>query len=100
MLAEFSVWPLDRPHMSEDIASITQVLDQAGVRYQVGAMGTTIEGEWHDVMEAIHACHKTLRAAHQRVLTTITIDDDATRALKMSESTAKVSARQEEPKSK
>ena len=99
MLAQFSIWPLDRPHMSEDIASLTQVLDQTGVRYQVGAMGTTIEGEWHDVMDAIHACHESLRAAHQRVLTTITVDDDATRALNMSEATAKVTARREEAKS-
>ena len=99
MLAQFSIWPLDRPHMSEDIASITQVLDQSGVRYEVGPMGTTVEGQWQDVMAAIQACRETLLAAHQRVLTTITIDDDATRALNMSEATAKVTARNEEAKS-
>lgn len=99
MLAQFSIWPLDQPHMSKEIADVTQVLEQSGVRYEVGPMATTVEGQWPDVMDAIHACHETLRAAHQRVLTTITIDDDATRALNMSEATAKVSARREEAKS-
>jgi uncharacterized protein (TIGR00106 family) len=99
MLAQFSIWPLDQPHMSKDIAEITQVLEQSGVRYQVGPMSTTVEGSWQDVMTAIQACHETLHAAHQRVLTTITIDDDATRALNMSEALAKVTARREEAKS-
>lgn len=78
MLAQFSIWPLDQLHMSKDIADVTQVLEQSGVRYKVGPMATTVEGQWQDVMAAIQACHETLRAAHQRVLTTITIDDDAT----------------------
>ena len=99
MLAQFSIWPLDQPHMSKDVADVTHVLEQSGVRYEVGPMATTVEGEWHDVMNAIHACHEALRAAHQRVLTTITIDDDATRALNMSEATAKVTVRREEAKS-
>jgi uncharacterized protein (TIGR00106 family) len=86
--------------MSKDIAEVTEVLEKSGVRYEVGAMATTVEGSWQDVMTAIQACHETLRAAHKRVLTTITIDDDATRALNMSEATAKVTARREEAKSR
>lgn len=95
MLAQFSIWPLDNPHISKDIANVAQVLDQTGVHYEVGPMGTTIEGEWNDVLSAIQACHEALRTAHRRVLTTITIDDDSTRPLTMNEATAKVTARRE-----
>jgi len=96
MLAQFSIWPLDNPHLSQDVAAVTEVLDQAGVNFQVNAMSTTVEGQWQDVMNAIHACHQAVRAAHTRVLTSINIDDDATRPLNMAEATAKVEARQEE----
>jgi len=97
MLAQLSVWPLDEPHMSRDIADMTQILQKFGVRFRVGPMGTTIEGAWDDVMGAIRACHQSMRDAHKRVLTTITIDDDATRSLNMDEATAKVTAHSAEP---
>ena len=92
MLAQFSIWPLDNPHLSRDINDVAQVLGQSRVRYEVGPMGTTVEGDWHSVMEAVHACHKFLRGSHQRIVTTITIDDDATRSLKMENATSKISA--------
>jgi uncharacterized protein (TIGR00106 family) len=98
MLAQFSIWPLDNPHLSKDIAAITEILGQIGVRYKVNAMSTTVEGEWQNVMDAIHACHEVTRNAHMRVHTSIDIDDDATRALNMAEATAKVEARQQESK--
>lgn len=99
MLAQFSIWPMDQPHMSKDIADVTQILEQSSVRYEVGPMATTIEGQWQDVMNAIQACHEALRTAHTRILTTITIDDDSTRCLNMSEATAKVTAQREHAKS-
>jgi len=92
MLAQFSIWPLDNPHMSKDIADITTVLDQCEVEYEVGPMGTTVTGEWQDVMDAIHACCQVARRDHQRVLTTIMIDDDATRRQSLHEGVAKVAA--------
>jgi uncharacterized protein (TIGR00106 family) len=98
MLAQFSIWSLDQPHLSKDVAQITKILDQKGVNYQVNAMSTTVEGDWHHVMNAINACHNAMREAHARILTTIHIDDDATRALNMNESRSKVRARQEEAK--
>jgi uncharacterized protein YqgV (UPF0045/DUF77 family) len=69
------------------------VLEQSGVQFEIGPMATTIEGDWHDVMSAIHACHETLKASHKRVLTNIMIDDDATRPLNMREAKTKVEAR-------
>jgi uncharacterized protein (TIGR00106 family) len=92
MLTQFSIWPLDDPHMSQDLTEVTHILDTAGVRYEVGPMGTTIEGNWPDVMQVIRACHDAVRKTRSRVLTTITIDDDTTRPLHMDEATAKIKA--------
>ena len=92
MLTQYCIWPLDNPHMSRDVTEVAHILDTAGVHYQVGPMRTTIEGEWSDVMPALRAGHEAVRQKHSRVLTTITIDDDATRPLQMAEATAKVKA--------
>lgn len=96
MIAQFSIWPLDNPHLSKDVAAAAEILDQLEVSYEVNAMGTTVEGDWEEVMAAIHACHQALRSCHTRVLTSITIDDDSTRTLRMREATAKVETRRKE----
>jgi uncharacterized protein YqgV (UPF0045/DUF77 family) len=38
-------------------------------------MSTAVKGNWEQVMEAIHRCHQVLALTHDRVVTTITIDD-------------------------
>jgi uncharacterized protein (TIGR00106 family) len=95
MLAQFSIWPLDDPHMSSDLARVAEMLDRMGSKYQLGPMGTTIEGSWPEVMKAIEACHQQVRDSHDRVLTTITIDDDSTRSQNLAEPAAKVAAERE-----
>jgi len=95
MLAEFSIWPLDAPHVSQDVAHATEILDQLDVRYEVGPMGTAVEGEWNDVLQAIQACHQAARTAHQRVVTTITIDDDARGGQTIGDAKAKVEAQRQ-----
>lgn len=92
MLAQFSVWPLDEPHMAKDMSQLTDVLDTLGVHYEMGPMGTTLQGDWAQVMEAIEKCHHHVRNHHSRVFTSITIDDDATRKQDMREAKAKLSA--------
>lgn len=81
MLAQFSIWPLDNVHLSQDVAEIKKVLDKQGISYRINAMSTTLEGEWREVFEAIHACHEAMQGDHQRVLTSITIDDGTQHSL-------------------
>ncbi|MGE5191479.1 MAG: MTH1187 family thiamine-binding protein [Deltaproteobacteria bacterium] len=75
MLVEFSINPMERPHMSKDVARVLETLEQSGFEYRIGPMSTCIEGRWEDVMAVIHRCHSMLAEGHPRVLTTITIDD-------------------------
>jgi uncharacterized protein (TIGR00106 family) len=42
------------------IAACEQVLTRAGLKTQLHAYGTNIEGEWDDVMGAVKRCHETL----------------------------------------
>lgn len=75
MLAEFSINPMQTEHMSTDVAKVIETLESAGVRYHLGPMSTAVEGNWDQVMEAIHRCHQVIALNHDRVITTITIDD-------------------------
>lgn len=74
MLAEFSIFPMDGAHMSEDIARVIEILEARDLDFRLGAMGTTVEGDWEPVMAAIQACHQAMANDHPRVITTIVID--------------------------
>ncbi len=46
--------------LSKYVAACEQVLSKAGLKTQLHAYGTNIEGEWDDVMAAVKRCHETL----------------------------------------
>ena len=77
MFAQFSIWPLAGAAVDVSTAhTINEALDGLEVKYEVGSMGTNIEGDWDQVMAAILVCHQAVAARHSRVLTNITIDDE------------------------
>lgn len=75
MLAEFSIYPMATEHMSRDVAKVIETLESTGLTYHLGPMGTTVEGNWDQVMTAIQRCHHVVALNHDRVVTTIVIDD-------------------------
>ena len=85
MLAEFSIYPLQTEHMSMDVAKVIEALESAGVHYHLGPMSTAVEGNWEQVMEAIRRCHQVVALNHDRVVTTIMIDDRKTRPHSLAE---------------
>lgn len=76
MLASFSVVPIGvGEELKEIIADVLSIIDESGLKYTLGAMQTTIEGEEDEVMALIMKCHRRVREIAPRVLTHITIDD-------------------------
>jgi uncharacterized protein (TIGR00106 family) len=54
------------------IAACEKVLTEAGLKRQLHAYGTNIEGEWDDVMAAVKQCHQILHEMEvPRISTTI-----------------------------
>jgi len=90
MIAQFSVWPLDSLHMSHDAEEMADILTLAGVEFRLGPVGTTIEGEWEEVMHAVRLCHEALRAKHDRVLTSLMIDDNKVGSTTLAEADEKL----------
>jgi uncharacterized protein (TIGR00106 family) len=76
MLAFFSISPMDKGEsLGEFVAASLDLIDKSGLAYKVGPMGTTVEGEWDEVMQLIRDCHMLMRDKSRRIATSIKIDD-------------------------
>lgn len=77
MLAELEIIPIGTKSasLSALLAEVAKLIDQSGLDYRVGPMGTVVEGEWDRVMTLAKRCHEAMLASTSRVMTTIRIDD-------------------------
>ena len=48
--------------VSEYVVACERILKEAGLKTQLHAYGTNIEGEWDSVFAAIKRCHETVHA--------------------------------------
>ena len=73
VIADLCVIPLGvGVSVSEYVAACEKVLKEAGLKIQLHAYGTNIEGEWDDVFAAIKRCHEeTHRMGAPRITTTL-----------------------------
>lgn len=86
MLAFFTIAPTGTggDHLSEAVAGILDIVDKSGLEYRFGPMGTTVEGEWDEVMDLIGRCHARMREDNLRISTLIKIDDHKGRSGRLS----------------
>lgn len=76
VVAEFSVIPIIEGSLREYVKLAVEEVRKAGLHYEVGAMGTTVEGELDQVLAAVANAHRAVRnASAGRVLTSVRIDD-------------------------
>ncbi len=60
--------------LSPYIAECQRILQQCGLKHELHAYGTNIEGEWEPVMEAIKRCHNRVHEmGAPRINTTLKI---------------------------
>lgn len=75
VLLEFSMFPTDAGESkSEFVARSIEIIQQSGVPYKMGPMGTTLEGEWDEVMAVVKQCFDEMSKKSNRVFTGIKID--------------------------
>jgi uncharacterized protein (TIGR00106 family) len=80
--------------LSAYVAACEKVLAGAGLRFQMHANGTNIEGEWEDVFAAIKSCHETLHGmGAPRIATTMTLGTRTDRVQTMEDKIRSVQAR-------
>lgn len=75
LLAEFSIWPMDKGEsVGVYVARCVDIVAASGLAYQLGPMGTCIEGEWADVMAVIQRCYEALEKDCNRIACTVKMD--------------------------
>ena len=77
MLAELEIVPIGTASasLSARLADVAKLIDQSGLDYRVGPMGTVVEGDWDRIMAVAKQCHHAILQSSDRVMMTIRIDD-------------------------
>lgn len=61
VIVDFTIIPIGvGVSLSSYIALCEQILKDHGLTYELHANGTNVEGEWEEVLDAIHHCHEKL----------------------------------------
>lgn len=77
MLFEVQIVPVGAdPHISNAIADSVSIIESAGLRYQLTASGTLIEGDWEEVIPVLKRAHEQARRYAPHLITTIRVEDD------------------------
>jgi uncharacterized protein (TIGR00106 family) len=75
VLLEFSISPLGSGEsVSPAVAKCLQIVEQSGLKYQLHAMGTLVEGKLADVMQLLQQCIEAVAADYPRVTCTAKFD--------------------------
>ncbi len=75
LLAELSIWPMDKGEsVGRYVARCLDVIDRSGLPYRLGPLGTTIEGEWDEVMRVVTQCYEALATDCHRITATLKLD--------------------------
>jgi len=75
VVIQFSIFPMDKGmSVSPYVARAARIMRDSGFRYEIGPMGTCIEGEWDEVIGVVTRCFEDLKKDCDRVYATITAD--------------------------
>jgi uncharacterized protein (TIGR00106 family) len=95
VIAEFTLVPIGvGPSLSPYVAACADVLARAGVKAELHANGTNLEGEWDAVLAAVKLCHEEVhRMGAPRIFTTLKLGTRTDRDQTMEEKVASVEGR-------
>lgn len=72
---QFAIFPLDRGEsLSSSVSKAVRIIEESGLSYTLGPMGTSIEGEWNEIMEVITRCFEMLQKESNRIYLVLNAD--------------------------
>ncbi len=75
ILLEFSMYPTDKGEsVSEYVKRSLEIIDDSGLPYRLGPMGTVIEGEIDQVLGVIKKCHEAMAVDCNRIACVAKLD--------------------------
>ncbi|UCB49137.1 MAG: MTH1187 family thiamine-binding protein [Deltaproteobacteria bacterium] len=74
-LIDFSIFPLDKgDSLSAYVARVLKIIKDSGLPHKIGPMGTSVEGEWDQVMAVVTNCFEELKKDSDRVYMALKVD--------------------------
>ena len=75
VLVDFSIFPVDKgDSVSAYVAKALDIIKKSGLPYRLGPMGTSVEGDWEEVMGVVTRCFEAMKKESDRVYMTLKID--------------------------
>jgi uncharacterized protein (TIGR00106 family) len=75
VLVDFSIFPVDKGgSVSAYVAKALDIIKKSGLPHRLGPMGTSVEGDWGEVMAVVTRCFETLKKESDRVYMTLKVD--------------------------
>ncbi|MGD8984661.1 MAG: MTH1187 family thiamine-binding protein [Desulfobacteraceae bacterium] len=75
VLVDLSIFPLDKgDSLSAHVARVLKIIRDSGLAYKTGPMGTSVEGEWDEVMGLVNNCFQELKKDCDRVYVALKMD--------------------------
>lgn len=75
ILANFSIFPVAKGEsVSPYVARAVRIIRDSGLAHKLGPMGTSMEGEWDEIMAVVSRCLEDLKKDCDRVYMVVTAD--------------------------
>jgi len=75
VLLEFSMFPTDKgASVSDYVGRSLEIIDDSGLPYRLGPMGTCLEGEWDEVMAVVGRCFERMQQDCDRIAVNLKVD--------------------------
>ena len=75
VIVDFSLFPLDKGEsLSPYVARSIRIIQESGLPYEFRAMGTSIEGDWAEVMAVVNRCVETMQQDCNRIVLNLKAD--------------------------
>ena len=75
VIIDFAIFPTDKGEsVSPYVARAVKIISSSGMNYALNAMGTSIEGEWDEVMNVVKNCFEALQKDCNRIYLTLKAD--------------------------
>jgi uncharacterized protein (TIGR00106 family) len=78
VVAEIALFPTDGKNgasVGRSVVKVVGVIEKSGVAHKKGAMGTTVQGTWREVIKLFSACRGALIRDHDRIYCVLLIDE-------------------------
>lgn len=75
VLLEFAMFPTDKgASVSDYVQRSLEIIDDSGLPYRLGPMGTCLEGEWDEVMAVVGRCFARMQEDCDRIAVNLKVD--------------------------